>query len=79
MSDNTLRQVRHADLYYLKESISDFITWYVRNCEVITELSQYFGDDEAETLRDILNAGINTVRDRMEVLKEGDMKRGDEL
>lgn len=74
---NSLRQVRSGDLVYLKDGIDQFIGWYVRNCEGITEASEILGEDEGDIISTILNQGLRCVEDSCEIVKES--RRGDEI
>ena len=79
VSENTLRQVKQADQYWLRQCTDTFISWYFRNCGEITAISEYFGEDDVDAMLDILNNGLRSIQDRIEMMKEGDMKRGDQL
>lgn len=74
---NSLRQVRSGDLMYLKDGTSQFMGWYVRNCEAITEASEILGEDEGDIISTILNQGLRCVEDSCEIVK--DSRRGDEI
>ena len=74
---NSLRHVRSADLMYLKDSISQFMGWYVRNCEGIAEASEILGEEEGDIISTILNQGLRCVEDTCEIVKES--RRGDEI
>lgn len=77
MSDNTLKKVKYADLYYLTETIEKTINWYVKHCEDVTELSEFFQEEEDEVFKEILDKGLREMQNIMEMMKEA--KRGDEL
>ena len=79
MSENTLRHVRGVDQTWLKESINTFISWYFMSCQEITDLAEYFGEDDADTVTSILSTGLRTLQERREMMEDGNMKRGDEL
>ncbi len=79
MSENTLRKVTTGDLMSLRESVDIAISFYVRHCGRIALLADYFGESESEMFSDILNTGLSAMRERMEMLREMDMKKGDEL
>lgn len=74
---NSLREVRIGDLYLFKQCNSRMITWYVEHCEDMTELSEFFQQEEDDTFVDILDKGLKEMQIIMEMMKEA--KRGDEL
>ena len=76
---NSLRQVTGTDRMYLKRNMEVFFDWYIRNCEEIIDLAQYFGEEEDDTVTSILSTGLSEIQNRVEMMKEGDMKRGDQL
>ena len=79
MSENTLRQVKQTDHTWFKECVNTFIGWYFRNCQEITDLAEYFGEDDADTLTSVLSSGLREIQDRRDILMEADAKRGDQL
>ena len=79
MSENTLMQVKQADGYWFRECLDTFIQWYFRNCQEITELAEYFGEDDDDTVTSILSSGLREIQDRRDILTEADAKRGDQL
>ena len=79
MTDNTLRQVKHIDKYWLKQIINSAIDWYFMNCEEVTEIADFFGENESETFSDILTYGLREIQTRIDIMKEGNVKRGDEV
>lgn len=76
---NSLSQVVYADFMYLRESVTTFMQWYVMNAQKIDELSEYFSQTNDETVVDILNAGLNDIKNRVQIMKDAEMKRGDQL
>ena len=74
---NTFGKVSAKDLLSFKDSLGTFIHFYVVNSEHITELAEFFGETEDETVITILSIGLRGYRERMELLS--DAKRGDEL
>ena len=79
MSENTLRHVKQNDVTWFKECLDTFIGWYFRNCQEITDLGEYFGEDDADTLTSVLSSGLREIQNRRDMLMEADAKRGDEL
>lgn len=79
MSENTLRHVKQNDVTWFKECLDTFIGWYFRNCQEITDLGEYFGEDDADTLTSLLSSGLREIQNRRDMLMEADAKRGDEL
>lgn len=77
MSNNTLKKVKYSDLYYLTETIEKSVNWYVKHCEDVTELSEFFQEEEDEVFKEILDKGLREMQNIMEMMKEA--KRGDEL
>ena len=76
---NTLRKVNTGDLLSLKESVDIAISFYVRHCDRIALIADYFRETESEMFSEILHTGLAEMEERMEMLKEMDMKKGDEL
>lgn len=76
---NSLKQVKDCDLFIFKLSISSFWNWYITNCDKVTDLASYFGEDDDELIPEILSSGMREVELRKELLEQGDMKRGDQL
>lgn len=76
---NTLRKVKTGDLMSLRECVDAAISFYVRNCDNIALLADYFIDSESGMFSEILNKGLAEMTQRMNILREMDMKRGDEL
>ena len=76
---NTLRKVTTGDLMPLRECVDTTIAFYVRNCDKITLLADYFIQSESGMFSEILNNGLAEMMKRMDILREMDMKRGDEL
>ena len=74
---NTLRQVRHGDLYWLKQIMETTFNFYILNCERISELAEVFQEDESDTWQGVLTRGLNSFEDAAEIIKEA--KRGDQL
>ena len=74
---NTLRQVRHADLYWLKQIMETTFNFYILNCERISELAEVFQEDESDTWQGVLTRGLNSLEDAAEIVKEA--KRGDQI
>lgn len=76
---NTLRKVTTGDLMSLRECVDTAISFYVHNCDKIALLADYFIDSESGMFSEILNKGLAEMTQRMNILREMDMKRGDEL
>ena len=76
---NSLRSVTGTDMMYLKRNMEVFFDWYIKNCEEIIDLAQYFGEEEDDTVSSILSSGLREIQDRRDIMMEGDMKRGDQL
>lgn len=79
MTENSLRKVKMTDLHYLKTVIETTFDWYIRNCTEITDLAEYFSEEDEETMLSILSTGLRTLQERREMMEEGNMKRGDQL
>lgn len=76
---NTLRKVTTGDLMSLRECVDTVIAFYVRNCDKIALIADYFIESESGMFSEILNKGLAEMTERMDILREMDMRRGDEL
>ena len=74
---NTLRQVKYSDLYFLTEMIEKSVNWYIRHCEEITELAEFFQEEEDEVYKEIMDKGLREMQNIRDMMSEA--KKGDEL
>lgn len=69
---NTISRISGRDFTFFKESLNSFMHFYIANANRITDLAEYFGETEDDTVTTILGIGLRGLEERMDLLKKGD-------
>lgn len=56
--------MREDELYAIKESMGNFLSWFAVHEREINELGRWMGEPPEEVILTILNVGTNTMTER---------------